>query len=76
MIERGHGADFAVEALVETLGGDFDGDIATGARVVRTVHFPHPALANERKDFVRAEFVAGLERHVNESAKFNPSSSG
>ena len=58
MIQRGHGADFAVEALVETLGGNFDGDIATGARVVRTVHLSHPTFADEREDLVRTEFVA------------------
>ena len=77
MIQRGHGADFAVEALVETLGGNFDGDIATGARVVRTVHLSHPTFAHECEDFIRGQSLSpGVQRHITDSAKFTWSRRG
>jgi hypothetical protein len=33
-----------------------------------TIHLAHPALADGRDDFIRAEFVAGLERHLTDLA--------
>jgi hypothetical protein len=36
---------------------------------LRAIHFSHAARANGREDGVRAEFVAGRERHVGEKAK-------
>ena len=54
MIQRGDRAGFALEALAELFGGDFDGDVAPEARVAGAIHFAHAAGADEREDFVRA----------------------
>ena len=68
MIQRRDGVGFALETLAELGVGNFDRDVAIQARVVRLVHFSHSALADGRKDFIGAEFVAGGERHMSDSA--------
>ena len=42
---------------------NFDGDRAIKARVERSVNFSHAACAQQRLDFVRAEFRARSEGH-------------
>ena len=64
MIQRGNRAGLALEALTELLRGDFDRHIAPQPRIVRAIHFAHSARADGGKDFVRAEFCAGRERHI------------
>ena len=64
MIQRGHRAGFAFKALREPRGGDFDRDLAVEAGVERLIHLAHASRANGRKDFVRAELVAGCQRHT------------
>jgi len=82
MIQRGHGAGFPFEtgAQIFTLGNVFGQhlyrDGAVEPRVARFVHFAHPSRADGGEDFVGTELFAGAERHVDESAKFNPSCSG
>jgi hypothetical protein len=64
VVERSHGAGFALEALPEVLalgdmfGQDLDGDEAIEARVTRFVHFAHTPGAKWREDFVRAKLFA------------------
>ena len=69
MIQRRDGAGFALETLAELGLGNLDGDDAIKARVAGLIHFAHPAGAERGKDFVRAEFVAGRERHVRDSSQ-------
>ena len=64
VVQRSHGAGFALEALPEILalgdvfGQDLDGDGAVEARVTRFVHFAHASRAEWREDFVGAELFA------------------
>ena len=60
MIQRRHGARFPLEPFAELGIGNLDGDVAAQTRIMRLVHLAHPARAH----FVRAEFVAWLERHL------------
>jgi hypothetical protein len=69
VIERRNRTRFAGEALGELGVGDFDRDVAAKAGIMRAIHFAHSALAHESENFIRAEFVAGRERHGNDSAK-------
>jgi hypothetical protein len=48
----------ALEAFAELRRGDFDCDVALQTWVAGLGHLSHTALADECKDFVRAEFVA------------------
>jgi hypothetical protein len=41
------------------------------AGIVRAIHFAHSSLADQRKDFVRAEFIAGRKRHLGDAANFS-----
>ena len=52
---------------------DLDCDVAAQSSVPCFVHFTHAAGAEGRNDFVRAEFLAGRERHGSESVKFSQS---
>ena len=63
MIQRGNRASLALETITELLRRDFDGHIAPQPRIVRAIHFPHPARADERADLVGAELVASRKRH-------------
>jgi hypothetical protein len=64
MVQSGDGASFALEALAEALGGDFERDLAAQARVAGAVHLAHPSLAEGRKNFVRAQTISGGQRHI------------
>ena len=71
MIQRANGFSFTLESLAELRGGNLDRDITTDAGIARFPHLSHSTLADGREDFVRAEFVAGLERHLFVRAKFS-----
>src|SRR5580704_3137357 len=67
MIQRRDGAGFLFETF-QAFGfvgdrrrEDFDGDVAAEARVARFVDFAHAARADQRHDFIRAEFSTGGE---------------
>jgi hypothetical protein len=63
MIERGDGLRFALTTIVEFFSGDFYGDFAIEPRMPRAVQGAHPARADGRENFLRAEFVASGKRH-------------
>jgi len=64
VIQRGHRARFALEALRELLRGDFDRDVAPQPRIAGAIHLTHASRADQRENFVGAEFVAGRKRHL------------
>jgi hypothetical protein len=70
MLGCGDGVGFTFESFAELRGGDLDRDIPIQPRIVRAVHFPHPALANRREDLVGAEFVAYRKGHLGDAVKF------
>jgi hypothetical protein len=76
VIERSHYSRLALEAFGEIFLGDLDCDDAIQASVARLVHLSHAARADQREDFIGAEFIAWLERHLGVSAKFIRSESG
>ena len=47
--------------------GEFDRDVPVQTRVPGAIHLSHAARAEERKDFVRAEFITGRKRHMADS---------
>ena len=59
MIQRRHGASFALETLAELFVRNLDCDDSIEPRVARLVHFTHATRADGRNNFVRAEFVSG-----------------
>ena len=68
MIQRRSGARLALETLsrrlrCKGLWQNFDGYFAMKPRVARLIHLAHSALADQRKDFVGAEFVADRKGH-------------
>ena len=63
MIQRGHGAGFALEAFGELLLRNFDGDFAIEARVARAIHFAHAPGAERRQDLIRSQAIAGGQGH-------------
>jgi hypothetical protein len=67
MIQRRHGARFALEAVREAFLRNLDGDLTVEARITGSVYFPHSSRAEGLEDFVRAEFLAGGERHRSDS---------
>jgi hypothetical protein len=52
MIQRGDRASFALEALVELVLRELDGDDAIEPRVASFPHLSHPACANLREDLI------------------------
>ena len=54
----------ALEAAVEAFVGDFDGDLAPNARILRTIHDTHAAGANLLDDVVVTEPVTGRQPHA------------
>jgi hypothetical protein len=46
----------------DTFGKDFEGNVAAERGVACAVHLAHAAGGKERKDLVRADTLAGLER--------------
>src|SRR5689334_13074443 len=80
MTQRRSRAGFTLETLSrslcgKSLGQNFNGYVAMQPGVARPIHLAHPAGADRGKDLVRAESFTWLERHLNESAKFNSSRS-
>jgi hypothetical protein len=65
MIERRHGARFALEALAELLGGNFDGHVPPEPRIVSAIHFTHSTRAHQDTDFVGPEALTCAQPHVN-----------
>ena len=63
MIQRRNGLRLAFEALAELSSGNFDRHVAFQTWISGAVNFPHTARADKRNDLIRAEFVAGRERH-------------
>jgi hypothetical protein len=67
MVQGGDGACFVLEADLVHRGQrrvhHFDGDGAVETGVARPVDFAHPASSDRRGDFIRAELLAGRERH-------------
>ena len=64
MIQRSNSQSFAFKPIGELLRRNFDCDIAIQARIARFPYLAHPAFADKRDDFVRAEFVAGFQLHM------------
>jgi len=58
MVERGHSAGLALEALGELSLGDFDSDDAAETRIAHLPHFAHAAFGKQRSDLVTAESSA------------------
>jgi hypothetical protein len=54
MIQGGDGAHLSLEAVTESLGGDFDSDLATHTRIPRPVDLAHAAGAERREHLVVA----------------------
>jgi len=73
VIQCGDGFRFSLEAFAELRGRNLDRDIALLSRIVRFPHLAHAAFSGKCDAFIRAEFVAWRERHLDELAKFNPS---
>ncbi len=69
MIQRCDCFGFALEPLAKTRAGNFDSDLPIQTCVLGQVHFSHPAHANGRQDFVRAESIAGRQRHIENRAE-------
>jgi hypothetical protein len=68
MIERGYRTSFTLETFTELSLRDLDGDDAIQPRVTGLVNVTHPTRTDGREYFVRAEFFAGLRRHVTDLA--------
>ena len=64
MIQRGDGASFLLKTRRVLALELFNRDDTVQPRVTRLLNLAHAARTNRRKDFVRAEFVARLERHL------------
>jgi len=75
VIQRRHRPGFALKASAELGLGRFDGDFPAQAGIQRLVHLTHPARAERRDDFIRAQFVACGKRHMRSTAKFSRSRS-
>ena len=75
MIQRRNGLGFPLETLAELGIGEFDGDIPVQTRVPGAIHLSHSARTEERKDFVRAEFISGRKGHMENRAQCSPSCS-
>src|SRR6266699_3353595 len=69
MIQRSQHLRFTLESgkpfgiVRESFRQDFDGHVAPELGVMRLIHLSHPARANLRDDFVRAETRTIGERH-------------
>jgi hypothetical protein len=70
MIQRGDGFRFPLEPLAELGLGNFDRHIAIQPGIPGAIHFAHAPGADRSQDFVRAEFVAGLQVHIDRYGLF------
>jgi hypothetical protein len=43
---------------------------------MRPIHLAHPALADQREDFIGAESVADRKRHISDNGQFTSSGIG
>jgi hypothetical protein len=59
VIQRRDGLRFTSEAFAELRGGDFDRNVAIQSRISGPIHLTHASSTDGRKDFVRAECIAG-----------------
>ena len=64
MVQRGDGLGFPLESFTELSGRDLDRDVAIQTRVSGAINLSHTPRTDKCEDLIRAEFVAGLERHV------------
>jgi hypothetical protein len=64
MLQRGDSSGFMLEPLAELRARNLDRDVPIQTRVLGTIHFSHAARANRRKDFLRAELIAGRKLHI------------
>ena len=55
---------------------DFERHVPLELRVPRAVHFAHPALAEQGKNFVVTDFVPDRKRHLAGRLKFSRSVGG
>jgi hypothetical protein len=67
MVHRREGLGFARESrkpigiVRERIREDFEGDLAIQLRVVRPLHFAHPASAEQSNDAIGAQTRTGVE---------------
>src|SRR5437016_3975825 len=76
MVQRGHGASFALEAFGELQLGGLDGDDAIQPRIAGLVHLSHASGADLRNDLVGAKFVTYRKRHRSDFTQFTRSRTG
>ena len=75
MVQRRNRAGLLLEATDavgvrgQILWQHLDGDVAIKACVARAIHLAHPAAAEERDDFVRAEAHTRFQGHLNISSR-------
>ena len=48
----------------EFIGKNLDGHVALQPGIASAVNLAHPAFAQQRKDFKRAQLCAGCQRHL------------
>ena len=69
MIQAGNRARVALKSLAQVRAAgkmirqNFDSDGAVEARIASAVDLAHPARADRREDFVRAQALTGLNSH-------------
>jgi hypothetical protein len=61
-----------VQRPFEMTAADLYRDVAMQATVTSAIHFAHTALADLRKDFIRAKFFAWGERHGRQVYRATP----
>jgi hypothetical protein len=72
MVQAGNCSCFALETLAqfssigEVIGKNFDGDDSVQTGVPGAVHLAHPACADGREDFVRAQALASADSQSNQ----------
>ena len=64
MVERGDGAGFTAEAVVELLQRDFDRDRTVQTGVAAPIDLAHRTLAERSEDLVGAEAGSGRQGHL------------
>jgi hypothetical protein len=70
-----YSTSFPLEPFTEFRLRSLERNDAIKARIAGFVDIAHSACTDGGEDFLGAKSIAGLERHVSESAKFNPSRS-
>jgi hypothetical protein len=62
VIQRGYRTHLFREQLTELLRRDFDGDVASGSRIVGAIDGSHPAGGKKGDDPIRTERLPCFER--------------